>query len=131
MAAYRGSWERPDDGFADAVSATVAKGDAPDFEMPAETAPGPDMDSPRQLASHDAVPPPPVADDYQRARESPLFPVMSTSFDRPPIDRPDGGHLTAAVPGTDGPASRLTAAQPAADGLFAPRSGPLAPAKPE
>jgi hypothetical protein len=35
IAAYHGSWERPDSGFADRVLATAAKGDAPDFEMPA------------------------------------------------------------------------------------------------
>jgi hypothetical protein len=32
-----GSWERPDNGFADRVLAIAAKGDAPDFEMPAGT----------------------------------------------------------------------------------------------
>jgi hypothetical protein len=32
IAAYHGSWERPDNGFADTVLATAA-GDAPDFEM--------------------------------------------------------------------------------------------------
>jgi hypothetical protein len=32
-----GSWERPDNGSADRVLATAAKGDAPDFEMPAAT----------------------------------------------------------------------------------------------
>jgi hypothetical protein len=37
IAAYHGSWERPDYGFADAVQTIVAKGDAPDFEMPAGT----------------------------------------------------------------------------------------------
>ena len=37
IAAYRGSWERPDNKFADAVLATVAKDDAPNFEMSGET----------------------------------------------------------------------------------------------
>jgi hypothetical protein len=37
VAAYHGSWERPDNGFADMVLATATKGDAPDFEMPAGT----------------------------------------------------------------------------------------------
>ena len=37
IAAYHGSWERPDNGFADMVLATAAKGDVPDFEMPAGT----------------------------------------------------------------------------------------------
>ena len=34
IAVYRGSWERPDTIFADAVKATVVKGDAPNFDMP-------------------------------------------------------------------------------------------------
>jgi hypothetical protein len=38
IAAYHGSWERPDYGFADAVRTIVAKDNAPDFEMPAGTA---------------------------------------------------------------------------------------------
>ena len=37
IAAYHGLWERPDNGFADMVVATAAKGNAPDFEMPAGT----------------------------------------------------------------------------------------------
>jgi hypothetical protein len=37
IAAYHGSWERSDNGFADIGLATAAKGDAPDFEMPAGT----------------------------------------------------------------------------------------------
>ena len=34
IAAYRGSWDRPDNKFADAVQTSVAKGDAPNFDMP-------------------------------------------------------------------------------------------------
>jgi hypothetical protein len=34
IAAYRGSWNRPDTHFADAVRATVEKGNAPNFDMP-------------------------------------------------------------------------------------------------
>jgi hypothetical protein len=37
VAAYHGSWQRPDSGVADGVLTTAAKGDAPDFEMPAGT----------------------------------------------------------------------------------------------
>jgi hypothetical protein len=33
IAAHRGSWDRPDAGFADAVRATVEKGNAPNFDM--------------------------------------------------------------------------------------------------
>src|SRR5580704_10050155 len=34
IAAYRGSWNHPDNKFADAVQTSVAKGDAPNFDMP-------------------------------------------------------------------------------------------------
>jgi hypothetical protein len=34
VAVYRGSWQRPDIKFAEAVAATVARGDAPNFDMP-------------------------------------------------------------------------------------------------
>jgi hypothetical protein len=34
VAAYRGSWYRPDIGFADAVRATVEEGNAPNFDLP-------------------------------------------------------------------------------------------------
>jgi hypothetical protein len=36
IAAYRGSWDRPDIGFADAVRATVEEGNAPNFDLPKE-----------------------------------------------------------------------------------------------
>src|SRR5262245_8043491 len=34
IAAYRGSWDRPNARFADSVRATVEKGNAPNFDMP-------------------------------------------------------------------------------------------------
>ena len=34
IAAYHGSWDRPDTWFADAVRETLKKGNAPNFEMP-------------------------------------------------------------------------------------------------
>jgi hypothetical protein len=34
VAVYRGSWQRPDVKFAEAVAATIAKEDAPNFDMP-------------------------------------------------------------------------------------------------
>ena len=37
VAVYRGSWERPDTEFAQAVQASVAKGDAPNFDMSDDT----------------------------------------------------------------------------------------------
>jgi hypothetical protein len=126
VAAWHGSWERPDNGFADAVSTSVAKNDAPDFEMPAgagiETA---DSGSSRQLLLRDAATASSAtSDDRERALRSPLFPVMSrsagpSSSDAPTINRPVAGEQTF-----DAPTVRLTATQPSADGLFVPRSAP-------
>jgi hypothetical protein len=112
VAAWHGSWERPDNGFADAIRTTAAKDEAPDFEMPAgagiETGAG---GFSRQPASHDAaptLPPSPTPDDLERARQSPLFPVMSRRSDRSP-----GGH-----PASDQPA--VGEQKLHADGLFVP-----------
>jgi conjugative transfer signal peptidase TraF len=126
VAAWHGSWERPDNGFADAVRATVANNDAPDFEMPAgtgiETA---DIGSLRQSAVRDtapAPPPSPTPDDYERARQSPLFPVMSRPSDRSPSDHRASDRSAAGEQKSDALSVRLTATQPHSDGLFVPRS---------
>jgi hypothetical protein len=85
--AYHGSREWPDNGFADRVLATVAKGDAPDFEMPAGT--GNDtgeVSSSGDLTSRNtlATAPSHTPDNDERARQSPLFPVMAKPFDSSP-----------------------------------------------
>jgi hypothetical protein len=122
VAAYHGSWERPDNGFADAVRATVAKDDAPDFEMPDGTGIDiADRASPRQSAAHETTLAPPSSaapDDLERARESPLFPAMS---------RPSDQHSASDRPAVVGQKSdaltvRPTTTQPLADGLFVARS---------
>jgi hypothetical protein len=126
IAAYRGSWERPDNGFADVVRATVAKDDAPDFEMPEgagiDTA---DSGSPRQSAAHEAPPAPPPSttpDDFERARQSPLFPVKSRPSEQSPSDHPASGGPVGGEQKTDALTVRLTATPPLADGLFVARS---------
>jgi hypothetical protein len=91
VAAYHGSWERPDNSFADAVNTTVAEDDAPDFEMPEDADPG----ASRQPASYGTAPPPTpprLSKDYERARESPLFVVMAKSFEHAANNSPAGEH---------------------------------------
>jgi hypothetical protein len=97
IAAYRGSWERPDNSFADAVRTSVANNDAPDFEMPARTdVNAAEVRSARRPAFHDtAMASPAAPDDRERARLSPLFPVKSRPSERPPID--DAGREWPAV----------------------------------
>jgi hypothetical protein len=121
VAAYHGSWERPDNGFADVVRATAATDEAPDFEMPAgagnETA---DIGSSRPPTSPDTASAPP--DDDERARQSPLFPVTSRPSDRLPSDHPASERPAAGEQKIDAPGVRLKATQPHADGLFVSRS---------
>jgi hypothetical protein len=126
VAAYHGSWERPDNHFADAVRTSVTNNDAPDFEMPAgagiETD---DSGSSRQTASREmlsAPPPTTTPDDVERARQSPLFPVTSRPSERSPSDHPAGAGTAASEQKIDALTVHLTAPQSHADGLFVPRS---------
>jgi hypothetical protein len=84
-----------------------------------------DSGSPRQSAAHEtmpAPPPPTTTDDFERARQSPLFPVKSRPSEQSPSDHPVGGGPAGGEQKTDGLTVRLTATQPLADGLFVARS---------
>ena len=124
IAAYRGSWNRPDNAFATAVRTSVTNNDAPDFEMPAET--GGDAAKVRSAqppAFRDTATAQPAApDDRERARLSPLFPVKSRSSDRSPIDDAARDRPAVEEQKSDIQNARPTPAQPPADGLFVPRS---------
>jgi hypothetical protein len=125
VAAFHGSWERPDNGFADAVQATVAKGDAPDFEMSDETGIDTEIGSSRPPAAHGKAPlpaPNPTLDDDERARRSPLFPVMAKPSDSSPGDHPASDRPTAGEHKNDVSIARLKPPQLPADGLFVARS---------
>src|SRR6202049_2683375 len=67
IAAYRGSWDHPDNKFADAVQTSVAKGDAPNFDMPDDShvASG-DVTPEAALAGQRAFTPPPITPDDQQ-----------------------------------------------------------------
>ena len=100
VAAYRGSWERPDIAFANAVRASVEKDDAPNFDMPNET--GVQVrDALLNALTAPATPAPSRADhmpdDRDRAWSSALFPVKperpdwaarQSSTDSPPAENP-------------------------------------------
>jgi hypothetical protein len=124
IAAYHGSWDQPDNGFADAVRASAAKGDAPNFDMPKGT----NFDlgdvgvaiSPPVL---NATAAPSIApDDRQRGWSSALFPAKAQPFDRPSTKT-----STSNAPATDlQELDARSAVPPTAtlqpDGLFVPRS---------
>jgi hypothetical protein len=84
VAAYRGSWERPDGAFANAVRTSVATNDAPNFDMPKET--GIEVrDALLDLpVAPPATPPSPTdraSDDNDRAWSSALFPAKPERSD--------------------------------------------------
>jgi hypothetical protein len=129
IAAYRGSWDRPDNAFADAVRTSVANNDAPDFEMPAGT----DVNAaevrpaPRPPFHDTATAPAAEPDDRERARLSPLFPVKSRPSERSRIGDPTSDRPAVEEQKSDIPSARLTPAQPPADGLFVPKSAQRTP----
>jgi hypothetical protein len=126
IAAYHGAWDRPDNAFADAVRTSVAKNDAPNFEMPADTGfDFSDGGTATQPALHDtaAAPPPPIApDDWQRGWSSALFPVKSHQFDIPSADGSATDPRAADAQKSDAPNVRPPTAALHVDGLFVPRS---------
>jgi hypothetical protein len=129
IAAYRGSWDRPDGAFANAVKTSVAKNDAPDFEMPAQAGiDGADIESMRQPSLHDiATPPPHASDDHQRAWSSALFPAKSQQFDTSTSADLATGRPAADVHKSDAPSARQILAPLHANDLFVPRSAQRSP----
>jgi hypothetical protein len=84
IAAYRGSWDHPDNKFADAVQTSAAKGDAPNFDMPDDSyvASG-DAVPEAALAGQRAVTTAPVTPgDQEQGWSSALFPARSDQFGR-------------------------------------------------
>ncbi len=124
IAVYRGSWERPDNAFADAVRTSVANNDAPDFEIRANTGIGAaGIESAPQPEIHDtAMSPPRALDDRERGWSSALFPAKSRPSDRSSIDDSAADRPAADAQKSDVASARLTRAPPHADGLFVPRS---------
>jgi hypothetical protein len=135
VAAYHGSWERPDNSFADLVRTTVANNNAPDFEIPEGTGvDAADSGASRQPVSRETVPAPPSSpapDDDERARQSPLFPVKSGSSSRSPSDHPASERSAGGEQKTDALTVRLTAVQLHTEGLFVSRSAPRSPPESE
>ncbi len=77
VAAYHGTWERPDTRFAAAVIASVQTGDAPNFDMPDETTSESNSvtgDTPAVRSKVGSVTSWPPSDDSQAAWSSALFP---------------------------------------------------------
>jgi hypothetical protein len=129
VAVYRGSWQQPDVKFAEAVTATVAKGDAPNFDMPkdtdvefldtaSETTPGLGDPFPSSVSA---------AEERERGWSSALFPSGPKPSASAPNDSP-GDH----PPAEKAPSLGVSNAHPStvkspADSLFVPRSSDRRP----
>jgi hypothetical protein len=124
IAAYHGSWDRPDSGFADAVTTSVAKGDAPNFDMPKDTK--------FDFVDVGAAIPPPVRnsiaaptvapDDRQRAWSSALFPAKGQRLDSPSTKTSTSDARAADLQEREARSAVPPTATLQADGLFVPRS---------
>lgn len=130
IAAYRGSWDRPDAGFADAIRITVEKGNAPNFDMPKDAYFDPndvtlETVTPRPHPALTA--PETTSDDYERGWSSALFPAKPAKPDSTSAgaQNPD---TAAEEPRSPGPSTATpgTSKTPA-DSLFVPRSSERRP----
>jgi hypothetical protein len=121
IAAYHGSWERPDAAFADAVKATVAKGDAQNFEMPTDgyfdtnDAAG-DAFKPDPHAASTALGAP--SDDHDRAWSSALFPMKLPQAEPASTDVPHHSRSAVEMRSLSRAAAVPTTTTPPADSLF-------------
>jgi hypothetical protein len=122
--ASHGSWEPPDNPFADAARTSVANNDAPDFQMRAGT----DVNA---AELHSAWPPalrdtamasPAAPDDRKRTRLSPLFPVKSRPSERSRIYDATSDRPAVEEQKSDIRSARPSPSQSPAHGLFVPRS---------
>jgi hypothetical protein len=122
IAAYHGSWERPDTWFADAVRATVKKGNAPNFDMPKDAYLDADDVAADATAAHQrAALTVLTLDDREHGWSSTLFPVKPMNTDNPSIvsnrdHAAEQSHSIGAL--SHSPATDMTPG----DSLFVPRS---------
>jgi hypothetical protein len=124
VAVYRGSWEQPDVKFADAVATSVAKGDAPDFDMPKDTTIE-FLDTASETTSRSDDPFPAAvsaAEERERGWSSALFPSgpqpsapasNGSPGDHPPAEQAPSPPASNAHPST---------VKSPVDSLFVPRS---------
>jgi hypothetical protein len=130
IAAGRGSWDRPDIGFADAGRATVEEGSAPNFDLPkdahfdaSDVASDMPSNEPDAALSTRAWKP----DDRTRSWSSALLPTRSMKPNGTSADE-QNGDLTAVEPRLRGPAATMPATSNAPNRqLFVSRSSEWRP----
>jgi hypothetical protein len=130
IAAYRGSWDQPDTRFADAVRATVEKGNAPNFDMPKDAyfdASDIAFETPVPGAHAALNAPASTPDDRVRGWSSALFPAKSPKPDSTSAEVQNGDRA-ADERRSPGPAAAVPAGSKApVDNLFVPRSSERRP----
>ena len=129
VAVYRGSWERPDLKFAEAVMATAAKGDAPNFDMPKDTSIDfLDIGSDTTPPPNDPSPGPDSAsDERERGWSSALFPPKPKSPEDETKDTPNDQSIAQEAPSAGVTNAHPFAAKAPADSLFVLRSSDWRP----
>jgi len=129
VAVYHGSWERPDVRFAEAVMATAAKGDAPNFDMPKDTSIDfLDIGSDTTPPPNDPSPGPDSAsDERERGWSSALFPPKPKSPEDETKDTPNDQSIAQEAPSAGVTNAHPFAAKAPADSLFVLRSSDWRP----
>jgi hypothetical protein len=121
IAVYHGSWERPDAVFADAVKATVVKGDAQNFDLPEDAYFQSNDAAGNTLtpASRAALTPPAArSDDHDSVWSSALFPLKQPRAEPASTDPPNHGRSAVEMRSLGGSAAVPTTTRPPADSLF-------------
>jgi hypothetical protein len=124
VAVYRGSWQQPDVKFAQAVVATVAKGDAPNFDMP--------KDANIELLDIGSEIPPPsddsllgsisASEERDRGWSSALFPSNPQQSANKPNNAPSDRPAAEQSPSSRVSNARRSTANALIDRLFVPTS---------
>ena len=131
IAVYRGSWDRPGTRFADAVRATVEKGNTPNFDLPKDAyLDASDVASDTPMPGAPAALNPPAStppDDRVRGWSSALFPAKSPKPDSTSAEVQNGDRAAdeRRSPGRAGAAPAASKAP--VDSLFVPRSSERGP----
>jgi hypothetical protein len=123
-AAYHGSWEQPDVKFAEMLLASVAKGDAPNFDLPndinvelldiASEAPPPSNDSPVGSGFE--------PDERKRGWSSALFSSNPHQPASQPNDAPSDRSAVEETQSSRASNASPSTAKSAVDGLFVSKS---------
>ena len=130
IAVYRGSWDRPGTRFADAVRATVEKGNTPNFDLPKDAyfdASDIASDTPMTGAHAAMNPPASTPDDRVRGWSSALFPAKSPKPDSTSAEVQNGDRAADERPSPKPAATVPAASKAPVDSLFVPRSSERGP----